>query len=345
MENTHFAPHDTGVKNGNYFGFPNDTRTADIILMSIPWDVTTSYKAGASRGPEAIIDASVQLDFFDFEIDNAWQKRIASLPIDYKTKKLNHHLRKQAEAIIKQLEQGKTLSAKLLNKQHKINKQCKELNLKVKEQCINILSNNIPVGLVGGDHSSPLGLLEALSEKYASYGILHIDAHADLRDCYEGFDFSHASIMYNALKISNISTLVQVAVRDMSEPEFQLANHDGRIKLFSDHLLCQSEYNGISWDSQCIEIVNNLPDKVYISFDIDGLNPYLCPNTGTPVPGGLDYNRAIHLLHTLYRSGKQIIGFDLCEVAPGKDDDWDANVGARVLYKLCQITSKIKTPR
>ena len=80
----------------------------------------------------------------------------------------------------------------------------------------------------------------------------------------------------------------------------------------------EAEYNGKTWNQQCLEIVEQLPEKVYISFDIDGLTPDLCPNTGTPVPGGLDFNKAMHLLHVLHRSGKTIVGFDLCEVAPAR---------------------------
>jgi len=95
----------------------------------------------------------------------------------------------------------------------------------------------------------------------------------------------------------------------------------------------------ISWQQQCANIINNLSEKVYISFDIDGLNQVFCPNTGTPVAGGLDFNQAIYLLQTLVKSGKKIIGFDICEVAPDKtnQNQWDGNIGARLLYKLTNL--------
>ena len=84
----------------------------------------------------------------------------------------------------------------------------------------------------------------------------------------------------------------------------------------------------------------NLPQKVYISFAIDGLDPTLCPNTGTPVAGGFQFQEVFHLINLLAESNKEIIGFDLCEVSPAKDHDWNENVGARVLFKLCNLTYK-----
>ena len=96
------------------------------------------------------------------------------------------------------------------------------------------------------------------------------------------------------------------------------------------------QYEGESFKQVVDDIISHLPDNVYISFDIDGLDPKLCPNTGTPVPGGFEFNEVVFLLKQLAASGKKIIGFDLVEVAPG-EDDWNGNVGARLLYKLCNL--------
>ena len=98
-------------------------------------------------------------------------------------------------------------------------------------------------------------------------------------------------------------------------------------------------FEGKKWDQLCKEIVDLLPNNIYVSFDIDGLDPKLCPNTGTPVPGGLEFDQVNYLFEKICESGKKIIGFDLCEVAPGKDN-WDADVGARILYKLCGFSAK-----
>ncbi|NEP51237.1 MAG: hypothetical protein F6K65_21540 [Moorea sp. SIO3C2] len=134
---------------------------------------------------------------------------------------------------------------------------------------------------------------------------------------------------------SQISRLVQVGIRDVCEAEMAMVNSDSQVVMFDDWQLKANAYEGITWAAQCHKIRSNLPDQVYISFDIDGLNPSYCPDTGTPVPGGLEFNEAIYLLRSLVQTGKTIIGFDLCEVAPGDvGDEWHGNVGARVLYKL-----------
>ncbi len=192
------------------------------------------------------------------------------------------------------------------------------------------------VGIVGGDHSVPYGFIKALSELKPGFGILQIDAHADLRDAYEGFTFSHASIMYNALKLNGIKKLVQVGVRDECEDEINLVAKNELIVQYDDYLMAAAEFEGKNWGKQCVEIISKLPERVYVSFDIDGLSPEFCPNTGTPVPGGLSFQKAVYLLRKLVESGRKIIGFDVSEVAPGKDE-WDANVGARIIYKLCNL--------
>ena len=178
--------------------------------------------------------------------------------------------------------------------------------------------------------------MQALADINQSFGILHIDAHADLREAYEGFEFSHASIMFNALKIQQISHLVQVGIRDYCEAELKLIQSDKRISTFFDRDIKQQQFNGKNWAEICENIISLLPQNIYLSFDIDGLDPKLCPNTGTPVPGGLELEQALFLIERLVQSGRKIIGFDLNEVAPGSDE-WDANVGARLLYRLANM--------
>jgi len=131
--------------------------------------------------------------------------------------------------------------------------------------------------------------------------------------------------------------IVQVGIRDLCEGEVERIKSDRRIIMFDDWQLKDNAYSGMNWATQCEKIIATLPELVYISFDIDGLAPEFCPNTGTPVPGGLDFNQAIYLLQKLVKAGKTIIGFDLCEVAPGDRGEWDGNVGARLLYKLANL--------
>lgn len=217
------------------------------------------------------------------------------------------------------------------------------LNEWVEEKCDSFLSEGKKIGLIGGDHSVPFGYYKSLSKVNPSWGILHIDAHADLRQAYEGFTYSHASIMYNALSLKSVEKIVQVGVRDLCSDEFDLTQKENRICLFSDVLISEKMAQGTNWAALVDEIISALPQKVYISLDIDGLEPSLCPHTGTPVPGGLSFAQIRYLLYALIKSDKEIIGFDLCEVAPDKanpKDEWDGNVGARILYLLCLTALK-----
>jgi len=222
-----------------------------------------------------------------------------------------------------------------------INAACEKMNTYVQEIAASELDAGKICAVLGGDHSTPLGLIREIAKRNEDFGILHIDAHCDLRDAYEGFTYSHASIMFNAVKEKSLSKLVQVGIRDYCQMEADMvSSSDGRIVAFYDRDIKSRMFEGMSWMHICQDIINQLPEKVYVSFDVDGLDPKLCPNTGTPVPGGLEYEQALYLVRMLAESGRAIIGFDVNEVAPGDEDEWDANVGARLLYRLANLTAK-----
>lgn len=327
-----FNPNDPGIS-GQLFGLPFNEETADVIIVPVPWEVTVSYKGGTAVGPKAILEASAQVDLLFKGIPDAWKLGIAMLPFPENILAESNALREIAEKHIETLESGEASLDKLALQQ--VNEACESLVIYTKNTVKKYLSANKLVGLLGGDHSTPLGFIHALSEQH-EFGILQIDAHADLRKSYEGFTYSHASIMYNALKLPAVRKLVQVGIRDYCEEEQQVIDRSkGRVKVFFDEDIKHAQYNGESWSSICKKIVAELPALVYISFDIDGMDPKLCPNTGTPVAGGFEFHQITLLLKTLAQSGKKIIGFDLNEVAPGEADEWDANVGARLLYQLC----------
>ena len=207
----------------------------------------------------------------------------------------------------------------------------------VRDTTRSFLARGKLVGVVGGDHSVPFGCIEAYAEKYPGLGVLHLDAHADLREAYEGFTWSHASIMFNVIKrVPGVAKLVQVAIRDLGEAEHaMIESSGGRIVTFFDAELARQRFDGVPWNRQVEQIVSELPRQVYLSFDIDGLDPLLCPHTGTPVPGGLSFQEACALIGGVVRSGRQIVGLDLNEVAPDPaGGEWDGNVGARLLYKM-----------
>jgi agmatinase len=337
---TDFNPSGVGQKNGNFIGLPFNEDTARVVLLPVPWDVTVSYREGTALAPQAILDASVQLDLYDPDIEDAWKLGIFMLPVKVELLKARNKWRPKAEEYINFLEadgkidEDERMQALL----SEINGACAEMNEKVWQQTKKWLDQNKLIGLVGGDHSVPLGLLKALSEKHDEFGILQIDAHHDLRDSYEGFIWSHASVFYNALQFNSISKLVQVGIRDYCEEEVDFVDSQNeRISVFYDHQIKEGIFNGTPWNVQCGKIIEELPDNVYISFDIDGLDPKLCSGTGTPVPGGLEFYEANYLIKKLVESGRKIIGFDLCEVG---NHEWDANVGARILYKLSNWTGR-----
>jgi len=333
---SNFNQNDSGSLHHGIFGLPFNVEESKVILVPVPWEATVSYGEGTALGPKAILDSSQQIDLYDPINPNGWREGIAMQDIPssifYKSKQVR-------EKTINYLNgyNDKQIDKKL---QEEINNDCKELNDYVEETTKKLINDDKIIGLVGGDHSSPLGYIKALSEKYNNFGILHIDAHCDLRDAYQGLEYSHASIFFNALKIKNVLKLVQVGVRDFCEQEKDLIEKESkRISLFTDYEIKKDIYNGKTLKKKFDEIIKELPRDVYISFDIDGLIPYLCSNTGTPVMGGFTVEEIIFLLEGLVSKGKRIIGFDLCEVAPGKDQ-WDGNVGARILYKLCLLTLK-----
>jgi agmatinase len=338
-----FDPSQPGLADATIFGLPFSAAQSEIIVVPVPWEVTVSYGAGASDGPEAILEASYQVDLCHQEFPKLWELGIYydETTLDWKQK--SKHYKALAQPIIEALESGEDLQnhPNLTNDLEVINLECRELHTLVKERILNWMNQGKKVVLLGGDHSTPLGYYEAMATQHESFGILHLDAHMDLRVAYEGFTYSHASIMYNALKIPNISKIVQVGIRDFCEQEVaQVVSENGRVVVFTDSDLKKHQFNGKTWHQQCDEIIKSLPQKVVISFDIDGMFPWYCPNTGTPVPGGFSFEQAAYLFDLLASSEKEIIGFDLVEVAPGENDDWDGNVGARMLFYLCGILAK-----
>jgi len=340
---SNFDPNSVGLRSNNIFGLPFNAEESELVLLPVPWEVTVSYRPGTARGPEHIFDASMQVDLYDADVKDGWKKGFHMLPVDKNIRKKSDFLRQCAELIISHLVEGGVVAEneQLSEKLQEINNGGKMLRNWVYEMTLNLLKEGKKVGLIGGDHSTPLGFIKALSEVYGDFGVLQIDAHADLREAYEGFTYSHASIMYNVLKeVPQVKKLVQVGIRDYCDEEIEMIeNSNGRVATFFDRDIKAQQFEGASWKQVCEQIIAQLPQKVYISFDIDGLDPKLCPDTGTPVPGGFEVEQVFYLFRLLHQSGKELIGFDLNEVSCGEHsvDGIDAIVGARILYKLCNF--------
>jgi agmatinase len=326
------APADSGI-----FGLPCSQTDARLLYVPVPWEATTSYRGGTARGPDAILAASHQVDLFDLQVDRPYEAGLHLLAADPRVVEWNTAARPLARQVIAvggAIGDDPALRVAL----DRVNEMSDWVNRLVHHQVGAIFDSGRVPALLGGDHSTPFGAIQAAAERHSGLGVLQVDAHLDLRAAYEGFTWSHASIMYNVLtRIPQVGRLVQVGIRDFCEEELDRATAEGdRVRICFDADLARRRFDAVPWSRTVAEIVAALPGEVWISFDIDGLDPRLCPHTGTPVPGGLDFAEAVHLVAEVARSGRRIVGFDLNEVAPAPDgsDQWDANVGARLLYQL-----------
>ncbi|MFI5299009.1 MAG: agmatinase family protein [Polyangiales bacterium] len=337
------APEDSGI-----FGLPHTPDESRVVLIPVPFDATTSYRAGTANGPRAILAASRQVDLFDIELGKIYEDGIAMLPEPEDLRLMNDRARVHAEKILAvggDIAQHRTLAESL----HAVNDASASMNAWVKRETTRWLDAGRTVGVIGGDHSVPLGSIRAHASKYPELGVLHFDAHADLRAGYEGFRYSHASIMHNVLhEVPNVARIVQVGVRDLCEEEYwAIQRSNGRVVPYYDANLKRAARLGETWHSIAERVVETLPHDVYVSFDIDGLDPTLCPHTGTPVPGGLSLDQALAVIEMVAGTGRRIVGVDMKEVAPNAhdpDDEWDGNVAARLLYKLIGWTLKSQGP-
>jgi agmatinase len=329
-----FDPSAAALPGSGVFGLPHSAEESSVVLVPVPFEATTSYGGGAARGPEAILDASRQVDLFDVETGRPYEAGIHMLPIPGEIAALDVAARKAAAPVI--AAGGVSGRDDLARAAAEVDRACERVNRWVEERVEDLLARGKKVGVVGGDHSVALGAIAAHARRHPGLGVLHVDAHADLRVAFEGFTYSHASILYNAVeRCAGIARLVQVGLRDLSEDEHAYAAASrGRIVQHHDADLARARFEGESWGAQARRIVDALPRDVYVTFDIDGLDATLCPHTGTPVPGGLSFQEAAYLVGAIVRSGRRLVGFDLVEVAPGDGDEWDGNVGARLLYKL-----------
>jgi agmatinase len=335
-----YDPNSVSNPENNLFGLPSTEENSRLIIIPVPWEVTVSYGVGTARAPEAILKASLQVDLFDPDMPDAWKQGFFMRSVDRKVLMKSDYLRKEAELYIDYISRGDDVEDnQFMSKTMKeVNEGGVYLNNWVYDQTKVLLNSDKLVGVLGGDHSVPLGFMKAIGEKYGNFGILQIDAHCDLREAYEAFNYSHASVMYNALKeIPELERVIQVGIRDYSQKEWDYIKESNyRVITYFDREIKSRQYEGESWKNIAEEIVSKLPEKVYISFDIDGLDRKLCPHTGTPVPGGFELEEVFFIFKQVLKSGRKIIGFDLCEVGIS-DSDWNSNVGARALLKLCNL--------
>lgn len=340
-----FDSNKVAVPNGNLWALPFSVDESALVIIPRPIDITTSFRDGTRDGPAAILAASTQIDLHDEDYPNMWKKGIVLLPNGRRdpSYSINHYIRMRAQEVMCHLEKGGCMETVLDDLQH-VNNFMQRKTDELRNMSEQYIEKGKLVAVLGGDHSTPLGLMQALAKRHKEFGVLHIDAHLDLRESYEGFEQSHASIMRNASKIPQISRFEHIGIRDFCDEEVAfITEYLMRHGLLSDRIIHRHAHVSGGWQDILNVAVSKLPHEVYVSFDIDGLDPSLCPNTGTPVPGGLQYEEAFLFVEEIVNSGRRIIGFDLVEVSPASNDpttwatDWNANVGMRVLYRLSTL--------
>src|SRR5947209_18674171 len=222
---TTFDPNSAGNPNNNIFGLPFTEEDARLVILPIPWEVTVSFGSGTARSAEQIMRASLQVDLFDSDLPDGWQQGFYLKESDRKILLKSDYLRKEAELYIDYISKGDVVeNNQFMRKTLKeVNEGSNFLNQWVYQNTKSLLDKGKLVALLGGDHSTPLGYIKALAEKHGQFGILQIDAHCDLRQSFEGFIYSHASIMYNVLQeIPDMEKLVQIGVRDYSVGESKI---------------------------------------------------------------------------------------------------------------------------
>jgi len=268
-----------------FLGFQPSFDDAGVVVIPVPYDSTTSYGVGTRFGPSAIIDASTQLELYDIELGKNISDDLPVYTLD--------------ELVLDKGDPAKTM--------------------KIVEKAVSsvIKAGKKPV-VLGGEHSITLGAVKAVKGFADSdISVLHIDAHADLRDSYEGTKHSHASVMRRVREITK--STVQVGIRSMCDEEAEYIKKEN-----------PTIFYGKDFDVK--KIVSQLKDKVYVTFDIDGFDPSVAPGTGTPEPGGLLWEDVLEIMRAL--KGKQVLGFDVVEVLPTPPLKTTEFIAAKLAYKM-----------
>ncbi len=280
---SHWIPH-------NFLALPQEQSSLDaaqVVLIPVPYDSTTSFRSGARDGPEAIITASYGLEDYDFELE----LDVSRIGI-HTTSALEPHMAGPGP-----------------------------MTERVRGAVAGYLDTGKTVGLLGGEHSITIGAVQAHVEVYPSLSVLYLDAHADLRDEYMGTPFGHASAARRAYECCPIAL---AGVRSLCQEEHEFIR-DNKVPVW----YCDANSHGNSLES----LLDSLSDTVYVSIDLDVLDPALMPAVGTPEPGGIAWRQLVDLLGRVAES-RRIVGFDVCELAPADGPPACSYTAAKLVYKL-----------
>ncbi len=320
---------------GCYFGDKTSLSDADVVVVSAPWSVTSDFGRGATYTPDAIIEASLGKELYDVSTGMSVEGRIATAEIDYNIQEISEQLGRDAERIVRSCEGedgeiGDYISRKIAS----VNEGFAEMHKSIYKQVKQFSAEGKRVAIVGGDHSVAFGAVKALAEDNEALGVLFVDAHSDFGRENELFKFSHRTIARDIVEAAPVAKLVQVGVRDVERAEVEAIRATDNVEVFFAENLAARRFEGCSWGDICREIVAELPENVYISFDVDALKIEFCNNTNAPTPGGMSFDEALYLINMVVASGRNIVGCDISEVVTSLEDKMDAIVGARLLAKL-----------
>ncbi len=324
-----FSPDDNGIAADGIFGLPHGIDAARLVIVTAPWEVTVTGARGTAHAPDSIIEQSREIDLY-FHPDGApWQAGIAvdNAPEEFHK---NLKLRTITEEMYLQYQRGTLQDDETVRW---IDEQSRAFLDRLRRRISRHHAAGKLTAILGGEHTVALAGIEAAVQEHGDApGILQIDAHADLRERYLGLRYSHATVFRRALEAFPQLTLVSVGLRDIALGEKAWMDATPRIHAHMAAQLAEDLANGKPWQTLVEDIIAPLPRKVYVSFDIDGLDLQYCPHTGTPVPGGLSFWQSMALVRAVVQSGRRIVGFDLSEVGHHPQD---ARTGAFVLFHLC----------
>jgi len=271
---------------------PFPLKEAEAVILPIPYEATVSYGGGTKEGPEAILAASRQVELWDEQHNwdpSQFIKLATALPVFPEVSGPQAMLDKIRRLVQPWIQQGKLIAA------------------------------------LGGEHTITAALVQAAQTKYPDLAIVALDAHADLRDSYEGSKLSHACVLRRLYELGRPLTLL--GTRSYSHDEDQLMWVAPRFKLFKARELHTPE----GWQA-ALDHLKTITGPVYLTIDLDALDPGIMPAVGTPEPGGLTYYQALTLIETVARRGP-VIGLDLVELAPIPGNRVSEFTAARLLYK------------
>lgn len=277
-------------KYGDFEDKYTDYKNASIAILPVPYDGTSTWIKGADKGPEALLDASYNMEFYDIETDSeVYHKGIATLDPVYE----NSSPEKMSEAVENRM-------SEILN------------------------DKKFPV-LIGGEHSVSIGAIRAVAKKYKNFSVLQLDAHTDMRDIYEGSKYNHACVMARAKEVA--TNVTQVGIRS-TWPAEEKQNIDLERVFYAYKIKEES-----NWEKR---VSDQLCKNVYVTIDLDVLDPAFMPSTGTPEPDGLTYRNILNLMKLIIKE-HNVIGLDIVELCPNNSNKAPDFLASKLIYQILSL--------